>query len=201
MNKGLRILMNAAVALVALAAYGQGSDLASLKRQIDTPVLTKRAVSPVQKYMASLCASLKEHYSEVRMQRDDQVVVVTLPCSDLFAPNQTEILKSGEKYLRPFNSLLKYPTMYKLLVTVYADNTGDVQYREALTEDRALAIIEFWKKDSGMDASSAMPFGIATEGEVAPNNSISNRAKNRRVEIYIVPNDDMVKTAAAGKLK
>lgn len=194
--------MAAAILLMAGAvAYGKAPGLASLQSEICTPALTKRAIAPVQKYMTKLCASLKEHYSDAALIRDGEVVMVTLPCSDLFDPNETTIKRSGEKYLRPFLSLIKYPTMYKLLVAVHTDNTGDAQYQEEITEERALAIIDFWAKESGVKQSSAMPYGIGMEKGLVENNSISNRAKNRRVEIYIVPNDDMVKTASSGKLK
>lgn len=181
--------------------YAQEVDQSSLAYQIDNPQLTKRAVAPIQKYMSKLCASLQQHFSDVSLVRDQQVVLVTLPCSELFAPNETVLKHSGEKYLRPFNSLLKYPTMYKVLVSVHTDNTGDARYRDEITSERALAITEFWAGDSGEKAESVIPYGIGDEEELVPNNSITNRAKNRRVDIYIVPNEGMVKTAAAGKLQ
>ncbi len=201
MKTGLKKLVTAVMMSAALCAYGDEPDALSLSYQINTPVVTKRAVSPIKKYMEKVSASLSQHYSDVESVRNGQVVLVTLPCSELFLPNETTVRPNGEKYLRPFESLLKYPTMYKIIVAVHTDNTGDVQYRQTITEDRAAAIKEFWAKDTGRDCSDVLGYGLGNEDELVPDNSISNRARNRRVDIYIVPNDDMVKTASSGKLK
>lgn len=201
MKTGLRYLVTAVLAMAGIFAEGLPPGLESLTSEIGTPALTKRAISPVQKYMSKLSTNLRDHYEDVTLMRNGEVVKVTIPCSELFRPNETSITKNGEKYLLPFLSMLKYPTMYKLVVAVHTDNTGDAQYQEEITDSRARSIIDFWAMNTGTEPSSAVPYGIGNENGLVENNSISNRAKNRRVEIYIVPNIDMVKTASAGKLK
>lgn len=201
MRLGLKALVGAVLLWAAPCLCAQDYQDLSLKDNIDTPAVTKRAVTPVQKYMQHLANKLGQHKFDVKLLRNDQVVMVTIPCSLLFAPNEETLTENGKRYLRPFDSLMKYPTMYKILVAVHTDNTGDEEYQTELSEARALAISDFWHSDSGYEAKNVVPYGIGAEEPLVPNNSIKNRDANRRVEIYIVPADDMVKTASAGKLK
>ncbi len=65
--------------------------------------------------------------------RNREVLVVTIPASKLFGPNQTELLESAGRFLEPFRRYLKEPDMYRVLVVMHTDNTGSEAYRENLT--------------------------------------------------------------------
>lgn len=173
----------------------------SLAENIATPIVPKKASLQIKQHMVQIKDKLATHYKDVEMMRNDDVIMVTIPCSDLFAPNGTELKESGKKYLRPFISMVKLPTMYKLLVAVYSDDTGEPEYRDMLTEHRADAIDEFFIAESGTDADGVIPYGMGSDDPLFLNDSMSHRSANRRVEIIIVPEAQMIDTARSGKLK
>jgi len=173
----------------------------SFDDNIETPAVPKKAAAPIVRHMDNIRATISKHGLNVGTDRNGQVAVVTIPCSQLFAPNDTALLVSGEKYLRPFGKLLKYPTMYKVIVAVHSDNTGEPAYLDDLTSARADAVDYFITKISGTDGSSLVPYGLGCDVPLNDNASISERDANRRLEIYIVPNTGMIETARAGKLQ
>ncbi len=189
-----------ALCACCLAGMAQASADLSLAENINTPDVPKRALKPIQKHLEQISQSLSKHYSDVELLRNQDVVLVTIPCSDLFAPNSTDLRESGKRFLRPFVTMLKYPTMYKVLVAVHTDNTGDQQYQDEISSARADAIFDFLCDELGTEAQSLVPYGIGSEEPLELNNSVTNRARNRRVEIYIVPAQGMIETAKAGKL-
>lgn len=168
---------------------------------LEQPVVPRKAAQQVRDHMATIQKSLANHYDNVETIRNGEIVVVTIPASKLFMPNDTVIKETGKMYLRPFVSMMKYPTMYKLLVTVHSDDTGEPDYRDHLTEVRADAIDQFLQAESYTSGNSLVPFGLSSEDPEKPNNTVANRATNRRVEIYIVPEWQMVESAKSGKLK
>jgi len=204
MKRILPILFFAlSLAISAQAAQPQHPDPAELSfdENLEQPTVPKKTAQSIIKHMEQIRASLAKHGLQADSERSGEIVMVTIPVDRLFAPNSTVLLEDGEKYLRPFCSLLKYPTMYKLIVAVHSDNTGEPAYLDNLTSLRASAIDEFLTRDSGTSGTSMVPYGLATDSPVADNNSIASRAANRRVEIYIVPNWQMIETARSGKLR
>lgn len=191
--------------LFSICVFASGvpsPDLADLTfdENIETPVVPKKASPAIVKHIENIRATFSKHGLKAESERSGEVVIVTIPCSELFAPNSTTLLSSGEKYLRPFSRLLKYPTMYKVIVAVHSDNSGEPEYLEALTSARASAIDSFLISDSGTTGTSLVPYGLAMDMPLNENRSIADRAENRRVEIYIVPNKDMIEMAKSGKL-
>lgn len=194
------ILLCACFILKAASPNVDPADL-SFDENIEKPAVPKKAAPAIKLHMEQIRATLAKHNLKTETDRSGEVVVVTIPCSVLFAPNSTNLLPSGESFLRPFSRLLKYPTMYKVIIAVHSDNTGEAAYLDALTSDRAIAIDEFLIADSGTMGASVVPYGLSTDSPLNENRSIADRAANRRVEIYIVPNTDMIETARAGKLQ
>lgn len=160
-----------------------------------------KGLADLRAHMKAIEASLAKHGMAVDLERDDEVVVVTIPCEKLFAPNERELKPTGGKYLRPFLDFMKYPTMYKVLVAVYSDNIGEEAYLDDLTGDRAAAIAEFLKQESRTQGRSLVPYGMAADDPVEANDSFRGRAANRRAEIFIVPEWQMLDMARSGKLK
>ncbi|MCC8119557.1 MAG: OmpA family protein [Bacteroidales bacterium] len=189
------------VGACCLMGWAQDTDDLSLFDNINTPEVPKKAVLPIQAHIEQIRQSLAKHYQDVELVRNDDVVMVTIPANDLFAPNSTTLRDGGKRYLRPFVNLLRYPTMYKVLVAVHTDNTGDEQYCDELSAARANAIDAFLTQELGTIAEGLTPYGIGQDEPIVPNNSVTNRGKNRRVEIYIVPAKGMIETARSGKLK
>lgn len=201
MRTFILIILFVSAVLCCGAQKGVDINSLSLTENLDQPVVAGKAVKPIAAHMEGIRSSLAKHFTAVELVRGGQVVAVDIPASVLFAPGGVELLESGKPYLRPFLNMLKYPTMYKLLVVMHSDDTGDDQYADTLTSDRAAAISEFLCLESGQDGRNVAAYGMGKDDPVMPNNSIENRAANRRLELYIVPQWQLIDQAKSGKLK
>lgn len=135
----------------------------------------------------------------VETYRNKEVLLVTIPASSLFAPNSTELLPDAYKLLDPLKRYLKDPDMYRVLMVMHTDNTGSEVYREHLTEERSKAVSD-WYVDSGADTTYLFPYAFGDDMPLVENNSMSNRARNRRLEVYLVPGKKMLEQAKKGRI-
>ena len=85
-------------------------------------------------------------------------------------------------------------------VLSYSDNTGSFEVNEKLSNQRANAVKSFIG-GRGVASSRMTSKGIPMAQYVASNETAEGRAQNRRVEIYITANDEMIRQAEAGTLK
>ena len=131
--------------------------------------------------------------------RNREVLVVTIPANKLFGPNQTELLESASRFLEPFKRYLKESDMYRVLVVMHTDNTGSEAYRENLTVERAEAVAD-WFETSGVNTDYLFPFAMSDDIPLVPNNTFENRDRNRRLEIYLVPGEQMIEKAKKGRI-
>ncbi len=131
--------------------------------------------------------------------RNREVLVVTIPAQKLFGPNQVELLDQADKFLDPFRRYLKEPDMYRVLLVMHTDNTGSEAYREDITVQRAEALADWFDK-SGIDTEYLFPFAMSDDIPLVANDSFENRARNRRLEIYLVPGEKMLEKAKKGRI-
>ena len=165
----------------------------TISENINTPEIPKRRKAAVAAAMAAEGRALAGKGYSVKTLRDGEVLMLTIPCSELFAANSIELKPGAAKLLSPLSSYAAASGVYKLLVAVHSDDTGDDLYCDRLTADRANAIDAFFEKSGPKGASAVIPYGLGRDEPAGSNASIELRRKNRRVEIYIVP--------AAGYLK
>lgn len=131
--------------------------------------------------------------------RNKEVLVITIPASQLFAPNDINLLPNASKLLTPIKRYLREPDMYRVLLVMHTDNTGSEVYRDYITEERSDAIFS-WLEDQDADTEYLFPFAFGDDMPLVVNNSMANRAKNRRVEIYLVPGKKMLEQAKKGRI-
>ena len=83
-------------------------------------------------------------------------------------------------------------------ITIYGhtDNVGTEQANEKVSAKRAEAVASYLKK-CGMSKDRLITRGMSFTMPVASNDTEEGRAQNRRVEIYITANEEMIKEAAA----
>ncbi|HIB7388888.1 TPA: OmpA family protein, partial [Escherichia coli] len=109
--------------------------------------------------------------------------------------NSLALFDAGKWTLKPgatkwlVNALvdIKAKAGWLIVVSGHTDNTGDPQRNQALSLKRAEAVRD-WMRDTGDIPQSC--FAVQGYGEsrpVAPNETAEGRARNRRVEISLVP--------------
>lgn len=137
----------------------------------------------------------------VEKLRGGEVLVVTIPASLLFMPNDTILRQIAGRVLSPFKRYLKNPDMYWVILDMHSDNTGNTEYTDNLTLERVTSVFD-WFEDQGCNTQYLFPTASGAWDPLPGIDylSMSNRAKNRRLEIYLVPGRKMVEEAKKGKI-
>lgn len=135
----------------------------------------------------------------VEAYRNKEVLLITIPAHLLFAPNMTELKQGAADYLAPVRRYLKEPDMYRVVLVMHTDNTGSEAYREQLTADRVDSVFEWFEK-SGSDTRYLFSYALGDDMPLRPNDTMDNRDRNRRLEIYLVPGEKMVEQAKKGRI-
>ena len=143
--------------------------------------------------------SPKQGKCNIEAYRKKEVILITIPANELFAPNSTELSSGAVKYLNPLKRYMKDPDMFRVLLVMHTDNTGSLQYRDNITADRVDAITS-WFDEQGADTSYTFSYAFGDEAPLVPNTSIENRDKNRRLEVFLMPGTKMLEAAKKGKI-
>ena len=201
MIKNLIIAM--AVAAMAVCSFSADAKEKTKKQNIDIydlsiddniamPELEKQAET-IKKFQYNQAIALQKNKQNVEMTRDGEVIIITIPAGQLFAPNDTVISDMGKKSIEPFLGYLKNEGLYKMLLVMHHDNTGSDRYILNLTKARVNAIYDWISKNASVEY--VVPYALGSIEPLVENNSVANRKFNRRLEIYLVPEVGMIKAA------
>lgn len=135
----------------------------------------------------------------VENYRNKEVLLITVPASLLFEPNDTELSAGAAEFLRPLRRYLKDPDMYRVLLVMHTDNTGSDIYRDNLTQERVDAVFNYFD-ELGIDTRYLFSYAMGDDMPLRPNDSMDNRAANRRLEIYLMPGKKMLEQAKKGRI-
>lgn len=172
----------------------------TLEENIATPVVPKKYSPAIQRHMSNNANQFARHNLEVAMHRKNEVYSIILSCDTLFETNSSTLRQNAPYFLNAFKELIRKPTSYKILVVVYSDNTGSERYADNLTEDRANAIADYFDELAKDVETNITPYGMGSDEPRVPNTSIKNRKRNRRAEIYVIPEENVIKRARSGTL-
>ena len=163
-----------------------------LTTDIATPVVPDKLANAIKASMMQQAESLHHLGYDVKSTRNGQVLIVTIPVEKMFAPNETGLQEVyARQLLEPFCAYLRTPGRYKIVLAVHTDDTGDPAYTEKLSDQRALAVSQ-WFEQNAENISSLRHYGIGSGDPLVPNTTRRNRAINRRLEIFIVPDVDLI---------
>lgn len=174
----------------------------SLDYNLLVPSVPEKQHASVALHINNLAKKLASQKRErVESMRNGEVVVVTIPTDLLFAPNDTVLSKISHSLLQPYAHLLQEDGMYKFVVVCHTDNTGSENYTDNLSEARVNAVAEYLLEQSDNDNAVVVPYALGASDPILPNNTLSNRSANRRLEIFIVPERKLIELARTNKLK
>jgi len=103
----------------------------------------------------------------------------------MFATNSDRLQPSARNKVQKVGQLLvNYPQTI-VGVAGFTDNTGSYEYNQRLSQKRAQTV-------GNLLAINGKPFtkGCSYQKAIAPNNTASNKALNRRVEVYLYANQN-----------
>lgn len=171
----------------------------TLDENLAVPVVPQNHKAAVKAYQLVQARKLVAAGYNVETMRNGEVVIATIQSDDLFNPNDTVLASKAGKYLRTFAQFLRVPDMYRMMLVMHSDDTGTAAYTDALTSTRVLAVLD-WFETNASNSDYIIPYAMGASEPLFLNNSISNRQRNRRLEIYLVPGKTLLDLAEKGRL-
>jgi outer membrane protein OmpA-like peptidoglycan-associated protein len=129
-----------------------------------------------------------------------QAIKVTFDSGILFATGKSDLSASSKASLVKFANSLKENPETDVTIYGHTDNTGSREVNVKLSNERAESVAKFLISN-GVSGTRLTTQGKAYDEPVADNSTAEGRAQNRRVEIYITANEQMIKQAEDGTLK
>ena len=126
-------------------------------------------------------------------------IKVTFNSGILFPLNGIQLSDASRKELKEFAQ--KMSDLQDTDITIYGhtDNTGTAEVNERISRQRAEAV-QSYLRSCGIASGRLSSQGLSYTDPVADNATAEGRAQNRRVEIYISANENMIKAAENGTL-
>jgi outer membrane protein OmpA-like peptidoglycan-associated protein len=134
--------------------------------------------------MPVLMQSLKP-FGAVR--QTERGIVLTLPENYFMGIRDSNLATTADVKISNLANVLANSTDYRIIVEAHTDNKGTPDELQTLTQNRAQTVLDRLAA-GGVEASRVEVKGYGASLPVAPNTTNLNRAKNRRVDVILVPN-------------
>jgi outer membrane protein OmpA-like peptidoglycan-associated protein len=138
--------------------------------------------------------------AQVESVNDGQAIKVTFASGILFATNSSTLNAASKNSLTQFANSLKANPDTDVEIYGHTDSTGTDQINIPLSKERAGAVEKFLETQ-GITSVRMITDGYGSSQPVADNSTAAGKTQNRRVEVYILPNEKMLQEAQAGTLK
>ncbi|MFT0695136.1 OmpA family protein [Acinetobacter bereziniae] len=100
-----------------------------------------------------------------------------------FATDQVNILPESQTQIEQVIQLLKNNPELKLTINGHTDGSGDAKHNQALSEQRANAVVKALTDNTGIQQNRLTAKGFGDTQPVAENSTENGKALNRRVEL------------------
>ena len=127
-------------------------------------------------------------------------VKVTFDNGILFAFNKSDLSDAAKKSLKEFATKMADMPETDITIWGHTDNIGTAEANASVSQKRANAVKSFLEAQ-GIAADRMLAEGKSYDMPVASNDTDEGRAQNRRVEVYITANADMIAEAEAQAAK
>lgn len=116
-----------------------------------------------------------------------------------FGFDKATLTKAEKAKLDDFGSQLANARSYVLEVTGGTDSVGSKEYNYALSDRRAMAVVQYLASKYNIPAHKFYLIGLGKDVEVDTNKTAQGRAKNRHVEVQLLSNSgDATQPAQTG---
>jgi outer membrane protein OmpA-like peptidoglycan-associated protein len=194
-NQQRGVAIGAAGGALAAAALGKGSIWGVLAGA----AIGGTAGGLIGKHMDEQAKELEQAVPTAEVNRVEEGINVTFQAGLMFPINSATISADYQDDLAAAAEVFKnYPDTY-ILVEGHTDDTGTDEINIPLSEKRAKAVSAFLASQ-GVDPTRLDEKWYGSSQPKYPNDSPENQAKNRRVELAVYANEDMVAKAKAGTL-
>ncbi len=145
-------------------------------------------------------ASKMEEIKDAEIERVDEAIKVTFDSGILFGFDSYALTPQAQENIMKFSEILnEYPDT-DITIVGHTDNVGSEEYNKNLSQQRAQAVLSYLKMQN-VDADRLTAMGESYTNPVASNETEEGKAENRRVELLITANEDLVEKAEKGEIK
>lgn len=140
---------------------------------------------------------IEQEIPGAQVERVDDGIVVTFDENSgvYFDTNKFNVNAASKANLdKMANILREYPDT-NVLVVGHTDSAGAEEYNMTLSKNRAMSVTNYFTQEKGLSAGRFTTNWYGEQTPVADNSTAEGRAKNRRVNIAIVPSEKMVQDA------
>ena len=130
--------------------------------------------------------------NQLVVSKTDKFVKIMFRDPMMFRTNESVPTASAQAEIRQMIPALQKPAYANMIIQTvgHTDNRGGLQYNQSLSEARASSVGQTLQ--NGGVTNNMFSKGCSYSKPVVPNTSSANMALNRRVEIYLYPNQASV---------
>ena len=129
-----------------------------------------------------------------------EAIKVTFDSGILFDFNKSTLQAAAKKQLDKFAAEMADLPDTDITVLGHTDNVGTAEANQKVSDARAASVSNYLQA-KGIAKDRIIAEGHSYNDPVADNSTAEGRAQNRRVEIYISANENMIKAAENGTLE
>lgn len=157
------------------------------------------AGAAIGKYMDRQAREM-EAIENAQVERVEEGIRIVFESGILFGFDSYALTPESQESVMELAEILnKYPDT-NLIIEGHTDNRGSASYNQGLSERRAGAVANYLKM-RGVSGDRLTIVGHGLDRPVASNDTDEGRAQNRRVEIGITANEDLVEKAESGEIE
>jgi outer membrane protein OmpA-like peptidoglycan-associated protein len=179
----------AMIGAVTGAVIGKSTSNHKNKRAVIGAAVGAIAGAAIGDYMDRQEAEMREQLSGsgVEVVREGDNLRLVMPSNITFATNQATITPQFYDTLNSIANVLNHYDKTYLSIEGHTDSSGSESYNQTLSERRARSVQQYLVNQSIMSERLSVT-GYGEMRPVASNETAAGKAKNRRVEVQIVPN-------------
>ncbi len=118
--------------------------------------------------------------------RNERGIVLTLP-ENLWASSRSSTFRpQTDGKLTSLGEILARNADYRIMIESHTDNSGTPAQIQTVTDRRSFAVAEKFAA-IGVEEGRIVAKGLGASIPVAPNTTNANRAKNRRIQVILMP--------------
>lgn len=151
-------------------------------------------------YMDKQAKKIDEEVKDAEVVRVEEGINVKFDSGILFDFDKSDLSGNAKENIAKLGRILnEYPDT-RLTIQGHTDNKGDDNYNRQLSAKRADAVRDYLIAN-GVQGGRLNTTAYGESAPIASNDTEAGRAKNRRVEVVIVANDELKRKAESGELK
>lgn len=182
------------------ASHAKDIEIADLKDQLMKTQTRLNELESTNSEMTAMNDSLRSELGtlvkreDVEMEIKDKYTVLRVPDELFFSSGSANVRPQGNEVISKLAQIFaKYPN-YNIRVEGHTDNKQiKLDFLDAfksnweLSSARAINVVKRLESEGHLDPKRLAAVGVGENHPIASNDTPEGRAKNRRVEFYIVP--------------